>query len=233
MIDKLLSNAVNRFRPNTALSAELSVKTLLGWYLRKGAGPAARGLFQMARFGSVRFPIFLGSGAKISYARSMTLGRGVSIGANTVVNAFSREGIEIEDGVTLRENGWIQCSSSPSNPGVGLRIGANTYVGPGFILGVGGQVTIGRDCQIGAGLVIVAENHAVGLDGVSSTEVVRRGIHIDDNCWIGHRVTILDGVTLGEHCIVGAGAVVTRSFPANSKIAGVPARLVSSTVTNA
>lgn len=120
----------------------------------------------------------------------------------------------------------IQCSSSPTNPGKGLHIGDNTYIGPGAILGIGGPVSIGADCQIGAGFTVVAENHQIGIDGASHSEVIRKGVIIGDGSWIGHRVTIVDGVTLGAGCIVGAGSVVTKSFPANSTIVGVPAKLL-------
>ena len=46
------------------------------------------------------------------------------------------------------------------------------------------------------------------------------------NCWIGAKVTILDGVSIGEHCGIAAGAVVTRSVPPHSLVAGVPARVL-------
>lgn len=51
-------------------------------------------------------------------------------------------------------------------------------------------------------------------------------IVIGSNCWIGANAVILPGVRLGDHVIVGAGAVVTKSFPGNCVIAGVPARAV-------
>lgn len=142
-----------------------------------------------------------------------------------MINAFSRSGIRLGDGVTIRENSWIQCASSPLNPGEGLSVGARTYIGPGVVIGVGGPVDIGADCQIGASVVIIAENHDIGANGkVSSTEVDRIGIRIGAGTWIGHRAVIVDGVELGERCVVGAGAVVTRSFPADSRLVGVPAR---------
>nr|WP_304437690.1 DapH/DapD/GlmU-related protein [Frigoribacterium sp. Leaf44] len=49
-------------------------------------------------------------------------------------------------------------------------------------------------------------------------------VTIEDGCWIGANVTILPGVTLGRGSVVGAGSVVTKSYPPNSKLAGSPAR---------
>jgi tetrahydrodipicolinate N-succinyltransferase len=62
-------------------------------------------------------------------------------------------------------------------------------------------------------LTVVSENHSFDGSGVSSTLVTRAGISIGERCWIGHRVTILDGVVIGDNTIIGAGSVVTKSFP--------------------
>lgn len=51
---------------------------------------------------------------------------------------------------------------------------------------------------------------------------------IEDNVWIGEGVSILPGVTIGKNSIIGANSVVTKSFPHNSVIAGVPAKLIKS-----
>jgi acetyltransferase-like isoleucine patch superfamily enzyme len=56
--------------------------------------------------------------------------------------------------------------------------------------------------------------------------VSRKGIKIGKNCWIGSKVTVLDGVTIGTGSIIAAGSVVTKSFPENSIIGGVPAKLL-------
>ena len=49
---------------------------------------------------------------------------------------------------------------------------------------------------------------------------------IGNYCWIGAKAIILKDVVLGDHCVVAAGSVVTKSFPAGSVIAGVPAKLI-------
>lgn len=57
-------------------------------------------------------------------------------------------------------------------------------------------------------------------------ELRGRGVRIGRDCWIGGHATINPGVTLGDRVVVASGAVVTRSFPDNVLVAGVPARVV-------
>lgn len=220
VVTRLLSSV----RPQSAAAEAVPLRALLGWYARRGLLPALRGLVRLPLLASARLPLFVGRGVVLEYGRLLHVGRSVQLGAGLRVTALSKGGVHLGDRVTIREQGWIQCSSHPANPGDGLWVGAGTYIGPRATIGVGGPIRIGRDCQFGANVTLVAENHAVTEAGVSTHDVVRRGIRIGDGCWLGHGVTVLDGVTLGERCVVGAGAVVTRSFPAGARLAGVPAR---------
>ena len=224
----IVNRLIERVRPVSLGEDSLAVPSsaLLGWYVRKGAVPAMRGLWYSLRFHKARFPLFVGRGVSVQYARHIEVGKGFYLGDRSRVLALSIDGIRIADGVTIRENAWIQCASSPRNPGQGLSIGEGTYIGPYAIIGVGGPIDIGARCQFGAGVTLIAENHDVTEQGVSASGVTRRGITIGAGTWIGHRATVLDGVTLGERCIVGAGAVVTKSFPAGSTVVGVPARRI-------
>lgn len=224
-LSSLVNRLGQRIRPNSAAFELADLKIVAGWYVRKGLAPFLRGLIRRISFGAVHGFVFVGPRVSILYPSRIKLGRWVSIGGNSAVNAYSKEGIVIGDNVTIRENAWIQCSSSPTNPGVGLTIGHGTYIGPGVILGVGGPIVIGAGCQIGSSVVLISENHSIS-DGneVSGISVLRKGISIGDGCWIGHRVAIVDGVVLGRDCVVGAGAVVTKSFGDGVHLVGVPAR---------
>jgi acetyltransferase-like isoleucine patch superfamily enzyme len=227
-----LGRLIRRARPAHGAVAErssLNTSQVLGWYARKAILPGVIGLLTYVRLGKeTRIPIFIGRGVSIAYARQLHMGQYSVIGSRGTILALSISGIHVGKNVTIRENAWIQCSSHPANPGAGLWIGDGTYIGPSVTLGVGGAVRIGERCQFGAGVVIVSENHS-SIDGTPSpTEVHRQGVVIGNDCWLGHRATILDGVTLGDRCVVGAGAVVTRSFPSGSKIAGIPAKEILS-----
>lgn len=56
--------------------------------------------------------------------------------------------------------------------------------------------------------------------------VTHKGIKIGNNCWIGAGAVFLDGAELGDGCVVAANAVVTKKFPSNSVIGGVPSKII-------
>ena len=89
----------------------------------------------------------------------------------------------------------------------------------------GNGIKIGRDTLFAPGVRIVSANH-------DEEDMTRWApgppIEIGEHCWIGANACILPGVTLGDRCVVGAGSVVTKSFPDGSVVGGVPARLLSS-----
>jgi acetyltransferase-like isoleucine patch superfamily enzyme len=196
----------------------------INWYAKRAFFPFIRGLSQFFFFKSAVTPPLIAKRVEILYRRKISLGKLVYIGSNSFINAYSRDGITLGNRVTIREYGYIQGSSSPKNPGEGLKIGDNVYIGPRSNFGIGGEITIGAATMIGADFTVVSENHSFDQNGISPTSVTRAGIIIGSHCWIGHRVTILDGVMIGDNTVIGAGSVVTKSFPVGSRIAGVPAK---------
>lgn len=107
-----------------------------------------------------------------------------------------------------------------------VRIGAHSSLNAGAV--TIGRVTIGNGVRIAGYAVLVGEDHVfeqldvpIALQGLTSDGVV-----IDDDVWIGANVTVVDGVRIGAHSVVAAGAVVTRDVPDWSVVAGVPARIL-------
>lgn len=92
-----------------------------------------------------------------------------------------------------------------------------------YIQAVNG-INIGKNFLFAPGLKLISSNHDVDDYSISIKE---KPISIGDNVWIGANVSILPGVTLGNNCIIGAGAVVTKSFlEDNVIIAGNPAKII-------
>lgn len=83
------------------------------------------------------------------------------------------------------------------------------------------QVRIGDDTIFAHGVKIISANH--DFEDMTLHEKACP-IVIGCCCWIGANAVILPGVTLGDNVVVGAGAVVTKSVPSNTIVAGVPAR---------
>lgn len=107
-------------------------------------------------------------------------------------------------------------------------MGEQAYIGPYSCLSGPGTLSIGRDCLIAAHAEINAA-HRPGANPAQPGEEASpapTGIIIEDDCWIGHDVTIVAGVRIGRGSIIGAGAVVTGDIPACAIAAGVPAQVL-------
>lgn len=198
----------------------------IGYLLAKGGWPMLRGLvWSLLR---LRRPNGLLLGPHVSFVMSGRLhaGRGASIGGYSYVDCSAEHGVVLADRVTIRERAWIQGRSGLNAPADGLWVGEGSYIGPNAVLGIGGPIRIGAGVQIGAGFTVSAESHEADPDGsFVSGHVSRRGVRVGDRCWIGNNVAVLDGVEIGEGCVIGAGSVVTRSLPAFSLAVGAPARV--------
>jgi maltose O-acetyltransferase len=102
-------------------------------------------------------------------------------------------------------------------------------LGTGSMLGIGcyiedhAPVVIGDKVWIGAGSQFMTATHSIGPSDDRAGPVEIRPIRVGNGCWVGARVTVLSGVTIGAGCIIAAGAVVTKDCEPDGLYAGVPA----------
>ena len=100
------------------------------------------------------------------------------------------------------------------------RIGLhNTIIGP---------VTIGHHVNLAQGITVTALNHKfenpyirIDEQGVSTKPVV-----IGNDIWVGANAVIPPGITIGDHSVIAAGAIVTKDVPPHSLVAGIPAKVI-------
>ncbi len=109
------------------------------------------------------------------------------------------------------------------------KIGDRTYIGPYTCLSGYGKIHIGQDCLIASHTGIYAHNYNFTdpTQKIKDQGFTYQGIIIEDDCWLGSGVKVMDGVTIGQGSIIGAGAVVTKNIPPYSIAVGVPAKVIS------
>ncbi len=226
MIRSLVTRFAKRKNPDFALDPAVSSKVLLSlaftklsWRLRS---------YKLAFYGLMPRSLYLAKNVRFFNTSNMKFGRFVQIHEGASLSALGKKPLTLGDNVNIGAYSRLAISQTFNNVGSHITIGDNVGLGDFAHLGGAGGLEIGSDCIIGAYFSCHPENHRfedpdklIRHQGVS-----RKGIKVGSNCWIGAKVTILDGVSVGDNCVIAAGAVVNKSVPANSVVAGVPAKVI-------
>lgn len=110
--------------------------------------------------------------------------------------------------------------------GTNLHLGAGTFVNYGLTALDVVSIRIGRHCQIGPNVMLMAPTHPLDPALRRAGWEGGRPITLGDNVWLGGGVVVCPGVTIGDDTVVGAGAVVTKDLPARVVAVGNPARVI-------
>ena len=133
----------------------------------------------------------------------------------------SEGNVKVGDGLTVRSRKHnmveISCAENAT-----LRFGNNVFLNQGVRIACTTEVAIGDNVLIGDETVILDSDY----HGVAGAATKAAPVRIESDVWLGTRVIVLRGVTIGRGSVVGAGAVVTHSIPPFVFAAGVPAQVV-------
>lgn len=176
--------------------------------------------------------LVVGRGVTIRQPHCISLGKGVIVDDFAVLDVRDSEDsseskkveIDIDDRVFVGRGTTIAAKGGRVSLAKAVNIGSDCRIATQTSITVGESSLIAAYCYIGPG------NHLKGEDGQSLIEnqmELKGGVSIGEHCWIGARATILDGVTIGDGAIVGAHSLVRENVPPNSVVAGCPAKVIS------
>lgn len=203
------------------ISKDTAIRDKIIIYLRT-ALKVARGIFKGIGIKKRIFPIFIGKHVDISHKRNIYCGKNVKFEDYSEIHGLSTHGLHFGNNVTIGRYTTIRPSSyyGVGQIGYGLTMGDSSSIGPFSFVGCSGKIEIGSNVMIGPRVSLFAENHNFDDTeaSIKSQGVNNKGIKIEDDCWIGSGVIILDGVTIGHGSVIGAGTLIAKDVLANSVI---------------
>lgn len=108
-----------------------------------------------------------------------------------------------------------------------VRVGENTWIGPGVILDGSGGLSIGSNCSISAGVQIYSHDSIQWALSGGIEKYAYAGTSVGDNCYVGPNTVIAKGVRIGNGSLIGACSLVLEDIPAGATAFGTPCRIRS------
>lgn len=208
------------------LAFELVILAVSG--LPGALGFAARKVLYPRILGSVgRGGAAFGRNMALRHPHKVRVGVGCIFDDNAVLDAKGarNRGIEIGDFVMVGRNSVIGCKEGDIRIGNRTNVGINCVIHSESSVEIGDNVLISSFCYVLGGGRHDFDRVDVPIIQQGSTT---NGVRIEDNCWIGAGVTVMDGVTIGHDAVIGAGAVVTQDVAPFAIAVGLPARFLRS-----
>ena len=147
-------------------------------------------------------------------------------GKHTVIYRSVRRDLVPFNQFQLGDYSVVEDFATVSNAVGDVIIGSHTRVG--LHNTIIGPVRIGDHVNLPQGITVSALNHnfddptrTISEQGISTKQVT-----IENDVWIGANAVVLQGVTIGEHCVVAAGSIVTKDVPPQTVVGGNPARIL-------
>jgi acetyltransferase-like isoleucine patch superfamily enzyme len=158
---------------------------------------------------------------------NIRLGKKVYLDSQVYLHALPG-GISIGEGSSLMHGTIFHVFNYRNMPQAGIWTGKHCFFGEYTCIRGQGGVRIGDGVYTGTHVQIAAVNHVYSDPDrfIKDQGITAVGITIEDDVWLGSNVVVVDGVTIGKGCVVGAGAVVTKSLPPYSVAVGMPARVI-------
>ena len=124
------------------------------------------------------------------------------------------------------ENCYIESPYFANWGGHHVHLGKNVYINSGLKLVDDTHIYIGDNTMLGPNVVLATAGHPI--DPVLREKQLQYNlpVRIGRNCWLGAGVIVMPGVTIGDNAVVAAGSVVIRDVPADTLVAGNPARII-------
>ncbi|WP_193194667.1 acyltransferase [Nostoc sp. MG11] len=219
----------NNNSPKWQRLQEVIVTTLLGELPTIALGAKLRNFGYRSIFAQIGSSVYIQNGVEFMGTSCIEIGNSVYIFKGVRIDGKGHQNnrVILGNGVAIERNVDIGCLEDTC-----IHIDDDTFIGPDVCIEGPGDIKIGRQCMIAAHSGIYANNHnfADPIEPIKYQGVTRKGIVIEDDCWLGHGVTVLDGVTIGKGSVIGAGAVVNKDIPPFSVAVGLPARVIKSRI---
>lgn len=195
-----------------------------------GSCPGALGFWLRRKFYPFLFRkcgrrLTMGKNVVLRHPHRVSLGDNVIVDSGCTIDAKGEEG----EGVVIGNGVFIGAGTIISMAGGTIEIDDGANIGSYCRIGTYGHTRVGKKVLLAAYCYLVGATHetdSIDIPIIDQPTITRGGVTIGDGTWLGARVTVMDGKSVGCHSVVGAHAVVTETLPDFCIAYGVPAKVV-------